>query len=136
MENEHKQTKCPEEEKTIVTADKASNEEPKKPEQGQLLKTAQNIAPKLGVITAIGGVISGVLSFIFGIVMFAQEAGYYELNSKYGGDAYTGIQNATAQTARNVQDLARLTQKGFGFLLIVLGLIAIFYFLSKLKDKD
>lgn len=67
--------------------------------------------------------------------MFAQKTGYMEFDKEYGGDAYTGIQNAAAQTASNVKNLAEATKNGFAFLLIAIGLIAIFYFAMKLKDK-
>ena len=40
----------------------------------------------------------------------------------YGGDAYTGIQNAAATTSKNVRDLAGIVQFGFGSILLVMGL--------------
>ena len=83
----------------------------------------------------IGGIISGILSVIFGIIMFGKDVGYYEVSSSYGGDAYTGIQNAAAQTANNVKALSEITKNGFAFFLIAVGLIAIFYFASKLNKK-
>lgn len=73
----------------------------------------------------IGGIISGILSVIFGIIMFGKDVGYYEASSAYGGDAYTGIQNAAAQTANNVKALSEITKNGFAFFLIAVGLIAI-----------
>ena len=63
-----------------------------------------------------------------------QDVGYWEASISYGGDAYTGIQNAAAQTANNVQDLAEIAAMGFGFLLISLGLFMIFYFSTKMKN--
>ena len=67
--------------------------------------------------------------------MFGKDVGYYEASSAYGGDAYTGIQNAAAQTANNVKALSEITKNGFAFFLIAVGLIAIFYFASKLNKK-
>ena len=67
--------------------------------------------------------------------MFAKDVGYYESSSSYGGDAYTGIQNAAAQTANNVKALSEIAKMGFAFFLIALGLIAIFYFAMKLSKK-
>lgn len=95
----------------------------------------QKVGTKLNAIAACGGIISGILSFIFGIIMFAKKTGYMEFDKEYGGDAYTGIQNAAAQTASNVKNLAEATKNGFAFLLIAIGLIAIFYFAMKQKDK-
>lgn len=95
----------------------------------------QKVGTKLNAIAAWGGIISGILSFIFGIVMFVQKTGYMEYDKQYGGDAYTGIQNAAAQTASNVKNLAEATKNGFAFLLIAIGLIAICYFAMKLNNK-
>lgn len=86
----------------------------------------------LGKLACIPGILSGVLSCIFGLAMFGMDSGSYEMSVTYGGDAYTGIQNAAAQTANNIQDLGDLTKVGFGFLLLILGFLAIWYFVGKL----
>ena len=65
----------------------------------------------------IGILLSGIVSVILGIVCFC---------------AYTGIQNAAATTAYNVQALADIVKFGFGSLLLVIGLIAVFYAVAKL----
>lgn len=84
----------------------------------------------------IGGIVSGIISVIFGIIMLTKSVGMYESSSRYGGDAYTGIQNASAQTANNIRLLSEISKFGFAFLLIAIGLIAIFYFFSKLKNQE
>lgn len=43
---------------------------------------------KLSAVAAVGGILSGILSFIFGIVMLSQGVGSYANNMQYGGDAY------------------------------------------------
>lgn len=87
--------------------------------------------PKM--ITSIIGMLSGVLSIILGFCMHC--GGYYYTSlEKYGGDAYTGIQNAAAETSRNVYGLGQCVESGFKFLLIVVGIIAICYFTFKLFD--
>ncbi len=91
---------------------------------------------KRSVFFPVGGIISGIISIIFGVVMFFKDVGAYEFSSTYGGDAYTGIQNAAAQTANNVKALSEITRMGDGFLLIVLGLIAIFYFASQIQKQQ
>lgn len=52
-----------------------------------------------------------VIALIFAIVCFSSETSYLygstKGNNQYGGDAYTGIQNAAAQTATNVYYLNR-----------------------------
>ena len=78
------------------------------------------------------GAISGIVSIVFSFVVFGMSNGSFENSKKYGGDAYTGMQNATAQTANNVQDLCELVQTGIGGLLLVVGLALIAYFGSKI----
>lgn len=63
----------------------------------------------------------GAVSIILGIIMFTKDDGAWERSETYGGDAYTGIQNAAAQTANNVQALARIARFGFGSVLTVGG---------------
>lgn len=64
-------------------------------------------------------ILLSLLAFLFAILVFDLDPGSYESNHSYGGDAYTGIQNAAAQAANNVQDVGRLlrTALGYGFLL-------------------
>ena len=49
----------------------------------------------------------------------------YATRESYGGDAYTGIQNAAARTSRNVSELAEIVKFGFSSLLRILALILI-----------
>lgn len=95
---------------------------------------AKKRLPKTSVVGLIGsgvGILSGILSVIFSFVMFGQYNGYYTSSLSYGGDAYTGIQNAAARTANQVMHLGEIAKLGLGFLLMVLGLMAIGYFLVK-----
>ncbi len=72
-------------------------------------------------------IIAGIISIVLAIVCLTLSTGYYESNKEYGGDAYTGIQQAAAQTANNVQDLTAAVKTGFSSLLFVIGLISIAY---------
>ena len=65
--------------------------------------------------------IIGVLSIILSFVCFSSEVPSGESNSIYGGDAYTGIQNASASTSRAVVELAKITRFGFGSILLIAG---------------
>ena len=85
----------------------------------------------IGKIPCLLGALSGLLSVILGICTMGMPTGYWESSQSYGGDAYTGIQNAAAQTANNVQDLAEVAAMGLGSLLLIFGLFMIFYFLTK-----
>ena len=79
------------------------------------------------------GIISGVLSIIFSFVVKGMPIGLYEFSETYGGDAYTGIQNAAAQTAVNVYYLADIVRTGLFALLLVLGIALICFFLSRMN---
>ncbi len=102
---------------------------------GEKAEALSNKISKGSAFFPLGGIASGILSIIFGIIMLGKDVGSYEYSEAYGGDAYTGIQNAAAQTANNVKNLSEITKNGFAFLLIAIGLIAIFYFASKLSKK-
>ena len=81
------------------------------------------------------------VALVFSVICFAQDTSYSkgatESNISYGGDAYTGIQNAAAQGATNsyytnraLQDFATTVKviSGFFFLLVavVSGLSALY----------
>lgn len=92
----------------------------------------------IGVILSICGMISGVVSFILGLEMFDRPIGLIEFDESYGGDAYTGIQNATASAVNNLYRINETLKYGIGYLLIAIGLISIFVFalrLFKIKTK-
>lgn len=80
------------------------------------------------------GFVSGILSIIFGIKIKNYNNTYlgYVSSFNYGGAAYTGIQNAAADTGNNVKAVYHLIQNSAMFLLITIGLIAISVFFSKL----
>lgn len=66
--------------------------------------------------------IVGALSIILSIVCFTKEISSGALHSYYGGDAYTGIQNAAADTSKNVVELSKIAKTGFGSILLIAGL--------------
>ena len=66
-------------------------------------------------------IVIGGLAFIFSLVCFFSDTGTFESLSSYGGDAYTGIQNAGALTANNVRCVARICSFGFGAILLLAG---------------
>lgn len=119
-------------EKTAAPAEQAAeattaseSTEARTPAAAELINGAKsNPTGTLNII----GILDGILSLILGLVMFSKEIGTWENNVSYGGDAYTGIQNAAAQTANNVQYLSDLVKFGFGSLLIVVGIALISYF--------
>ena len=85
------------------------------------------------VMNAIGA-FSGILSILFGIIVASLNTGFYISTESYGGDAYTGIQNAAAYTGKNVLQTNRILETGLCFILTVIGLAIISYFVPKLLD--
>ena len=79
----------------------------------------------------------GIISIVLSIKCFSINDLDYESKSAYGGDAYTGIQNAAAITSKNVKDLASIIQFGFGSLLMVNGLTLLAFGLtSPIQKKE
>ena len=88
-------------------------------------------------IVAIILICVAVVSLALGIVSMTKISGHfytgkYVSRQTYGGDAYTGIQNAAADTAWNVEAGNEILNKiydavcfGFGALLLVIGLALI-----------
>ena len=98
------------------------------------LKKKVDMLKLLPLISNTIGFVSGILSIIFGIKIKNYNNTYlgYVSSFKYGGAAYTGIQNAAADTGNNVKAVYHLIQNSAMFLLITIGLIAISVFFSKL----
>ena len=78
----------------------------------------------------------GVACIVFAIIAFSQSVYVstsleYVIDETYGGDAYTGIQNAAAATARNISDLTYMIRHlaydyefmfdCFGFIILIAG---------------
>ena len=68
------------------------------------------------------GIIVGVVSIAFGIVMLNMNSGVNTGYEWYGGDAYTGIQQAGADAAANVKRLTEVVKLGFGLLFMSSGI--------------
>lgn len=67
-------------------------------------------------------IVIGVIAIGLSIKCYTINDLSYESRSMYGGDAFTGIQNAAAVTSKNVKELAGIVQFGFGSILLVMGL--------------
>ena len=64
----------------------------------------------------------GVVAIVLAVAVFLTDVGSRESNEYYGGDAYTGIQQAAAQTANNVQEVGKMIRLGISGVLLVEGL--------------
>ena len=62
-----------------------------------------------------------IASIVFAILSFDGFGGNSVGAKTYGGDAYTGIQNAAAQTANNVNSLNSTVQRIGGYAFILIG---------------
>ncbi len=81
---------------------------------------------------SMGGIVVGAISVIQSFIIGSHATGSHVTNSTYGGDAYTGIQNAAAAGARNAEITNDILVQGFSAILLVLGLALICYFVMKL----
>jgi len=70
-------------------------------------------------------ILVGIVSIGLSVSCFNADDGEYVAENYYGGDAYTGIQHAAAETGQNVRTLTKLATKGFGSILLVGGLALI-----------
>ena len=67
----------------------------------------------------------GIVAIAIGFIILIFDAGKAESNIRYGGDAYTGIQNASAQVANNLVALSWIVKLCFSSTFIITGLILI-----------
>ena len=95
-------------------------------------KDADNKSYGFGIFVSIVVLIAGIIFFFYSSF---GDIGSTEYNLEYGGDAYTGIQNAAAQTASNVHYLIICISKGIGILTSSIGLISLSYFVEKTKNE-
>ena len=81
-------------------------------------------------------IIVGMVSIGLSISCFKADDGEYVIKNYYGGDAYTGIQHAAAETGQNVRALTKLASKGFGSILLVGGLALIVTGIPSRKNEN
>lgn len=87
-------------------------------------------------VICILGIILGIATIVIGIATDEFNYSYQGYGDReiYGGDAYTGIQNATAQTATNVYNLYQTIQAFSKSFLIVLGVLIILHYALVLHE--
>lgn len=86
-------------------------------------------------IRAIILIVIGIVALVLSIKCFKSDDLSYVMRNTYGGDAFTGIQNASATTANNVKELAGVVQFGFGSILLVMGLTLVGFGLTTPMGK-
>ena len=89
------------------------------------------------------GVCIGIICIIFSFVTFSGSAdippSFYTDHDTYGGDAYTGIQNAAADAANNITKLSSGIESLYdkisligGFILMISGALIILHYFEQL----
>ena len=93
---------------------------------------------KKGDFRSIIGIVCGVVIIILGIIMLTQGdiGSVRSTSTSFGADFYTEVYQATAVAGRNVKELGELIAKGFGFLLLAIGLTDICLFGTKIAAKE
>lgn len=81
-------------------------------------------------------ILVGIVSIGLSIMCFASKTGTNIRSQFYGGDAFTGIQHAAADTGENVRELSKITAKGFGSILLVSGLTLIVLGIPSKREGD
>lgn len=67
--------------------------------------------------------ILGIAAIVLAIVVFSANVGSYESNERYGGDAYTGMQQASAQAANNTMYVGEMLRTALGGMLALQGCV-------------
>ena len=81
-------------------------------------------------------IIVGVMSLIFGIIVLTMENGSTGSSATFGADFYNYVNNNAARSATNVRNLTSVVKLGFGFGLIIAGLITALSAAYKLASKQ
>ena len=97
---------------------------------------------KNNLITTIYFILA-VIAIVFAIICLATDVYspryIYTVHEIYGGDAYTGIQNAAADTSQNIVglglELGNLIKDCFGLSFILVGLIFIVLAIKSIVER-
>lgn len=90
---------------------------------------------KSKIIIASIGIVVGIIIIIIGATYFDYSYSGTVMRQTYGGDAYTGIQQASAQTATNTYHVFEINQLFAKLALIVTGILVILHYSSVLCDN-
>lgn len=84
--------------------------------------------------TSIATIISGIVSVVMSFTTFFWMGDSRTIHQQYGGDAYTGIQNAAADAANNISSLNDTIVFCTFSLLLVIGITLIAIGAARLVD--
>lgn len=87
------------------------------------------------LVVCVLGIVLGLVLTVVGFTTYDSSLyGDYIASESYGGDAYTGIQNAAADTANNILSLEWTVREISGVVLIGFGLVTVLYFVLKVFE--
>lgn len=88
------------------------------------------------IFVSILGIILGIVVIIIGLTAFNDTYKGTVSKEEYGGDAYTGIQQACAQTATNTYHIYEIIQTFSKIFFVILGIFVILHFLTVLCEDS
>ena len=88
------------------------------------------------ITVSVIGILIGIFCIIVSGIVFSENGGTHTKRLTYGGDAYTGIQNAAANTSNNVALLHNLVALVSGYAFLIVGLIMIWKSICKLVEPN
>lgn len=93
------------------------------------------------IISAVGkiaasaiGVFAGIYAMFYSLAFQSSPSVNYISDEIYGGDAYTGIQNAAADTGNNIMGLAYYLDDVLSAAILIAGLFMTMYFAVKIFE--
>jgi len=84
-------------------------------------KTIFVVTAILYILLGASSLISGIISIALGFDAMSNSGGRYSPSYKYGGDAYTGMQNAAADAANNISDMEQSVCEAIGYVSLAIG---------------
>ncbi len=84
-------------------------------------KTIYVVTAILYIILGASSLISGIISIVLGFDSMSNSGGRYSPSYTYGGDAYTGMQNAAADAANNISDMEQGVCEAIGYVSLAIG---------------
>ncbi|MBQ9862063.1 MAG: zinc-ribbon domain-containing protein [Clostridia bacterium] len=87
------------------------------------------------LVVCVLGIVLGLVLTVVGFTTYDSSLySDYIASESYGGDAYTGIQNAAADTGNNIFSLEWTVREISGVVLIGFGLVTVLYFVLKVFE--
>ena len=86
------------------------------------------------IIKNVCGIAIGIIALVKSSSVNGESFYRHTEHNFYGGDAYTGIQNAAADAANNAASLSKCICEGFSAILLIAGLVLLCFCLFKIFE--